>query len=222
MSKITILIERQNFTLVHVKLDGKKVSVVGDVKMLVNVKEDGNGILQSKKIDETIDAFPHPDLTKALWDMKPFLLEEWNFLFPIETINEFKAAKELEKGLTKAEQKIITELSLFFEDKLQEKSEKVTITGAKVSGKVPGIQITGKNKPEDKQIAMNMPRRNFEKDDEGNGGELRELWDVLENEVFKLMYEGKQAQLSVVDSTDDDGDDKLPFNNKDADNQEQS
>ena len=120
---VTITVSRNNFELSKVKFDGKKVTVEGNVKMSVN-----GGVIQSKKINETIDSFPHPDLLGALFGMKPFLLQEWNFLFPLEIVKSFEQMKDLEKGLTKAETKILDELKIFMEDKLQEMSEKVTIT----------------------------------------------------------------------------------------------
>jgi len=203
---VNIAVSRNNFKLEKVKFDGTKVIVKGKVKMSVN-----GGVLQEKKINEEIENYPHPDFVQALANMKPDLLEEWNFNHSLEAVENFKAKKDLDKGMTKAESAIVAELEQYLINEVQLMSEKVTVTGASVAGKNPGIVITGKNKPDDKQIAMLMPRRNFEMDEQGNAGDLMQKWQIVEEETFALLYKGKQAQQDIFNAQEAEPEEKGIF-----------
>lgn len=130
---------------------------------------------------------PHPDLTTKLQALKPHVAKVYGFAFIRELVSseDFKA----------------TDAQLNYSEKFyQTLVEKIRVTGIALSGKedAKGCIITAVMKSQtNSSMAINTHRISFKSTTYGFEDDLKVICDDIENEVFRYLFEGKQAQLSL-------------------------
>jgi hypothetical protein len=175
-------VAKESFDLQKIKL--LKGGGVHSVSKLT-VKTDGS--FHEIDRDEKTPIVPHPELVDPIRNLKEKLLISCNYL-GIKTIidsEEFKASKE-QKAAAQKHFDII--------------KDKTTVTGIHVSGKDKnrGVIISGVIKAENaSNIAINSPRLRFESEVYGFEQELHMECDLIEDETYEYLFNGKKQQMDI-------------------------
>lgn len=134
---------------------------------------------------------PHPTLTEALKSLEPILASVFgfNYLIPLLETSAFSATEQqikLAKDYAKVEQ----------ENKL--KAVAITLQGTQAIKK---CIITGEWKMAGGlKAVVNTPKIDIYGDTFGFESILEQVAEVLENEVYEYLFNGKSAQLTIFDA----------------------
>lgn len=135
----------------------------------------------------------HPDLAKLMKDLRPIVARVFNltsFLSLVES-PDFKGNKKQ------------TELARSYEKEIL---QNIDVRGISLSGEKDniGVVITAVlTVMKNQKTAINCPRIKFATVNFGFEEDLEQILRDIEVEVYKFLFEDKQAQLSLFNPTDD-------------------
>lgn len=182
----------QNFSLSKVKLikDGG-ITVNYDVTEVVDEESYTNHhIVESAK-----DI--HPDLRELFYDLKPI----YGRVFGVTTflslfdVKEFKATEKQKEYSNKLASDIL--------DKYDVRSLSFSGAGDKLGVVLSGLFTTENGM----KTNLNTPRIKLAVESYGFEEELQEILEKIEKEVYKFLFLGKKAQLSLFGSANTESDD---------------
>ncbi len=174
---------RDGFTLIKVKLIKG-----GEIEIHYKSEESDNDTsIYLEDSTSKLTKVPHPDLTSKLAAAIPYLAKVWSQTVFQTTVNEkdFQATKPQKELAKKAVHALI---------------EQITVTGIALSGKNDnkGVIITGTKKADSGMVmAMNSHRIKFGTSSWGFETELEDLCDIIEEEVYLYLYDGKASQQEM-------------------------
>lgn len=146
-----------------------------------------------KYIKESV-TYPHPDLLKAVGDLKDSLMKSTGHY---QIIDEAYIDNSTAFKSPKAKEEFIEEAT----EKEAEERKRVTVTGISVSGdeKNRGAVITGTYLCQNgSKIALNSPRIRFAANSLGFEGAVEECCKEIETEAYLYVFKDKQAQQEIV------------------------
>lgn len=178
---VTMNFSRENFSLKKVKLLNDSRGLNVDYSM---IQKDG-ALSSNEKINIESHFAPHPDLTNSIEQLSEYAVKSCGLL---KAVNDSKA-NEFNKYLNRIKEDFYP-------------------SGISLSGSEEklGAIITGIwNCHDNYKIALNTPRIILSGEGFGFEEELSELITKIEDEVYSYLFEGKKAQLSLMDEFEDAG-----------------
>lgn len=165
--------------------DLKKVKVNSDGVMFSYEERGGKGY------DAKIPSAPHPDLTKAIDQLKYYMAMRLNLIQPLEDVQELV-------GQNKEAHAKVDEL-------IAEQTERCNVSGISFvgSGSLYGVKITGSLKCNGGVVGMATPNIIFESDKLGYEEDVMDICENIKKEVYYMEFKNKKAQLDLMDQAEE-------------------
>lgn len=187
-----IPMEEKNFNLSKVKMLPK-----GGIQASYQLTETVGGEVSVTDYQATYTRDVHPDMTELFRDLRNIVAR----VFGMTSFLSFLATDEIKLP----EGKMI--LARSFADELK---ERIDVRGISLSGSEEdrAVVITAVYETENGlKTAINTPKIKTAQISYGFEEELDEIVDQIKSEVFRYLFEGKQAQLSLFGQKPDVEDD---------------
>ena len=184
MTKIKT-IARDNFTLKKAKISKEGVFLKGTEKRTVDGKTENIEIEMKAKYQ------PHPDLINLKDSLKPHLAKAYSLNKVFDMAMNYLASGKKDK---------VQEL-------MDEVLNNIEVSSISVGGtdQLKGAVISGKLLSwNDAKCAINTPRIVFSSDKIGIETDVEDAVQLIESEVYKYFYEGKQAEAGLFDQSNED------------------
>jgi len=189
--------KREKFNLASAKILPKGGVLMSYVE---NVTIEG----ESSVIKHTVECatVPHPDLTDLFDELGGCLVSVLGLDFA--SALEAAANKKQAKAFNDAWPSVKSFVSLVQADK----NKNISCHGISLSGtnENEGVILIGKNKNEAMVSSLNSSRVIFSRDIFGVEQKIADLCDLVEQECFEYLTEGKAAQLQLFDNSPTGGD----------------
>lgn len=130
---------------------------------------------------------PHPDLVSFKNDLKHYLVKAFHLLEGYDIAEKYLKGEQKQKAI----------------DGKIELLQKVEVTGVSVGGsdELEGIVISGKIESNNgSKCAINTPRIVFSSDKLGYEKEVQSIFELLENEVYKYIFDGKSGEATLFNN----------------------
>lgn len=184
----------------HYSLVKIKILKGGGVDATFREKQTVKGTTDTKDWNLKSSENAHPDLTDKINDLKQFLAKCYNMDAMIVLANS--------KGLDKKEKDAFKIVNKTINNVYLENMKKIEVTGLSITGEVEGdkdgrsVCITGTQLQENKsKTALNSPKIKLANDQFKFEADVQELVDLIQEEVYDYLFNGKKAQLSMFNET---------------------
>lgn len=173
----------EDFVLKKVKIDGK------NVELSYHTPDLSIGTATKDKIDVTSDRTPHPDLTKAIKALEPWLAQS-------NSLSVHRQEMKMNAAQKKAWEKCSDILEMIDSNVLNS----VEVSGISLSGdeKNRSVVITGNHKTGNTATAMNSPNIKLNGDTWGFEAGLKDAIDEIYLEARAYVLEKKSSQLQMA------------------------
>jgi hypothetical protein len=186
MSKIKI-VSFDQFTLKKAKISKSEVEVDFEENRVIDGK--------AHVITHNVKAkyIPHPDLIEYRDKLRTYLVNAYSLNLGYDLAIKYLKGEQKQKA----------------EEGMIDLIDKVEVTGISIGGEnqLRGCVVSGKIESNNKsKCAMNTPRIVFSSEKLGFEKDVEGVVELIEKEVYKYLFDGKTAEPSLFDASDEKGD----------------
>lgn len=177
-----------------------KVLKDGGIEITHTIAVTDGSVTATESRTHTSPNIPHPDFIDSIRSLNDMLCKSVG-MFDFQTVLNSDMHEQEERRAAKT-------LNPIVEKFIKHRLSMVQVNGISLSGegKNEGVIISGKfTTPNNAAIAINSPRIIFERDAFKFENELLELCNRIVDEAYEYSYEGKKAQVSLLDNEEFEG-----------------
>jgi hypothetical protein len=176
--------KRDDFTLKKVRFTNPGLECSFDGKTIVDGKQEPFEDIRKSKYQ------PHQDLISFKNDLKHYLAKAYQFHVGFDIAEKYLKGEQKQKAI----------------DAKIELYSKIEVTGVSVGGtdELRGIVISGKIESNNgSKCAINTPRIVFSSDKLGYEEEVERIFQLIEIEVYKYVFEGRSGDATLFDNPEE-------------------